>query len=90
MSDLSELRRLTRRCGSVTDGGHAMRAYRATTYLLDVLTDVEDLVFPVRELLCSVVLMPAIPFINRFALRVTPLSDDTQALRLLLSCVRRR
>jgi hypothetical protein len=51
MSDLSELRRLTRQSGSVKDNSDAKRAYRATTYLLDVLTDVEALLFPVRELL---------------------------------------
>ena len=49
MSNLSELRRLTRQFGSVKDDSDAERAYRATTYLLGVLTDVEFLVFPIRE-----------------------------------------
>jgi hypothetical protein len=85
-NNLSESQRLTRGCGSVKDGGDVDRAYRTTTYLLGVLTDVEALAVPaLGTFSCSVALMPAFALINRIALGVTPLADDAQTFWARLS-----
>jgi len=84
--DLFESQRLTRRRGSVKDDGDVDRAYRAPTYLLGVLTDVEAFAVPAPgTVFGSVVLMLVFSLINRIALRVTPLAGDVQALWARLS-----